>query len=533
MREAFALAPFALAALAPFAPFPAAGEGEESGFAGGFASIAVQDLRVHLAEIASPAREGRDTPSAGQRAAADYLIARLAEAGFAGAGPDGAFRLSFPRTLTAPDPTGTSLVLSVPGAEPAPLALDVDFVPVPGCAGEAEGPIAFAGFGITDSGESYDDLRGRKLDGRIVVILEGEPRHPRLFDGLALTPVADLYRKLEKLEDAGAAAVLVVRRPPAEEAVGRDGAPIPAPPLGYRYGWASWNQDTTSPLPRRKRAQAFPAAEVTPAAASRLLGEDVLALAARIDRAGRPLAWEPGEERAALSCAFAAVPVAIDNVVGVLSGRDPGLAGEYVVIGAHYDHVGIDPWGRIGCGADDNGSGTGALLEVAEALAQAGPRRSILACAFAGEEDGLWGSEAFVAAPPVPLSAMVAMLNLDMIGRGDPDEVIVLGVEPNPALGPLLKRAARLKGTRLDRIVVDRAAHLWPRSDHYPFHQHGIPCLFLFEAENESENPDYHTFRDTIDRLDFEKIVRTARLTYNAAWLLATDDDRPPAPRVR
>jgi Zn-dependent M28 family amino/carboxypeptidase len=220
-------------------------------------------------------------------------------------------------------------------------------------------------------------------------------------------------------------------------------------------------------------------------------------------------------------------------VVGILPGSDPERAKEYVVIGAHYDHIGVDPWGRIGFGADDNGSGVAALLELADALALARPARSILFCGFSSEEDGLHGSRAIASNPPVPRESLVAMLNLDMIGRGETDEVVVLGVKQNPDLGKVLKRARKLKSTKLKKVITDRADHLWQRSDHYCFHEVGVPSLFLFEAPSDSDNPDYHTFRDTIDRVDLEKVVRTTRFTYNTAWILATDDDRPSAPRER
>ena len=524
-----ALVPLALLRGGATDPVPGAG------FDDGFASITTADLKRHLTELAGPELEGRDTPSAGLFAAGDYIIARMEEAGLVGAGPEGTFRMPFTRSFSVPDEKKTRLEVATDDAASAaePLVLGEDFVSLPGCTGKAEGPVIFAGFGITDSNEKYDDLRGLKLKGTVAVVLEGEPRHRRMFDGPEVTSDADVYRKVEKLRKEDVAGVLVVRRPPAEESKGWDGKPLAPAPLGYRHTFADWNGSTTKPMPRRRGKLDTPVMEITPALASRLLGEDVLELATKIDKGGRPLKRTATETRVTMETAFTDRGVAAHNVVGLLAGGDPELAGEYVVLGAHYDHIGVDTWGRIGYGADDNGSGTGALLEVAAAMAQSGPRRSILFCAFAGEEDGLLGSEAFVDHPPVPLASMVAMLNMDMIGRGDKDEVVVLGTEPNPELGKLLKRAAKLKSTKLKRIITDKADHLWQRSDHYPFHKKGIPALFVFEAVSENDNPDYHTFRDTIDLLDLEKIARSARLTYNAAWILATDDQRPPAPRVR
>jgi Zn-dependent M28 family amino/carboxypeptidase len=185
----------------------------------------------------------------------------------------------------------------------------------------------------------------------------------------------------------------------------------------------------------------------------------------------------------------------------------------------------------VGVGADDNGSGTAALLEVAQAMARAGPRRSVYFCAFAAEEDGLLGSAAFCEDPPLPASSMVAMVNMDMIGVGDSGEVVVLGLEQNPLLKVHLDRARKLSKTGVRRVrpIADRS--LFRRSDHFSFHRIAVPTLFLFEGYPLEQNPDYHTWRDTLDKVDMEKVTRTARLAFNFAWILANADDRPPPPR--
>ena len=346
-----------------------------------------------------------------------------------------------------------------------------------------------------------------------------------------MTEAADVYGKLEDLEKAGAVGVLVVRRAPAELVRGADGEPLAAPALGYRHTWAHWNQTGgIRPVRGRRQEWQLPVLEISEAVAARILGTDVAALAARIDRVGKPRRHEPEGVAVRLAAGFRSAGVHIDNVVGLLPGTDPDLAGEFVVLGAHYDHVGVDPWGRIGYGADDNASGTAALVELAEAFAVARPRRSILFAAFAAEEDGLVGSRAFCDHPPVALDSIVAMLNMDMLGRGDAREVVVIGTRQNPTLERVLKRAKKLERTGLSRVITGRAEHLWERSDHFPFHRAGIPALFFFEAVSESDNADYHTYRDTIDQLDLDKIANATRLVFNTTWLLAEDDERPPQP---
>jgi Zn-dependent M28 family amino/carboxypeptidase len=126
---------------------------------------------------------------------------------------------------------------------------------------------------------------------------------------------------------------------------------------------------------------------------------------------------------------------------------------------------------------------------------------------------------------------MIAMLNMDMIGRGSPVEVAVIGLEQNPDLGDVLERAQRFEPSGIRRLVTRGGAELWQRSDHFSFHAAGVPVLFFFEGLPISDNPDYHTWRDTLEQLDFDKIARTTRLVYNTAWLLAEDASRPDPPR--
>jgi Zn-dependent M28 family amino/carboxypeptidase len=178
------------------------------------------------------------------------------------------------------------------------------------------------------------------------------------------------------------------------------------------------------------------------------------------------------------------------------------------------------------------GDGTQASSQSnAEALAESPPRRSVIVAHFTGEEDGLVGARELAKRLPVPKDRIVAMLNLDMIGFGEADEVTVLGVRRNPGLQKVLDRAERLGRTGVRTVVTGKGEELWQRSDHYAFHEIGLPVLFFFEGLPISADENYHTWRDTPDAVDHEKITNTARLVYNTAWILANDDDRPPAPR--
>ena len=483
------------------------------------------DLRRHLEVLASPEFEGRDSPSRGLEAAARYIEEHFENMGLEPAGNEG-FRHDYSRRLALPTAAKCEARAVLGGTE-LEWRMGTDYVPFPRCVGRATGPAVFAGFGIQSKRKPrWDSLKGLDLKGSIAVIFEGEPRHPKLFEGEAISAAADAYAKLDALAEAGASGVVMIRRMPEDE----DPETGPeAPELGYRYTWANWLHVKE---PRRAQPSArIPVVEVSPEVGSRLLGVDSEELAQRGDRSGRPLKHELPQASITLATDFDVVSTRVDNVVGRLPGTDPDLRDEYVVVGAHFDHIGVDARGRIGFGADDNASGTAAMLEIVEACAAAPPARSLLFCAFSAEEDGLVGSRALANSPPIDVDAMVAMINLDMIGRGDAGKVVVLGTKQNPDLGKVLKRAKRLGKTGIKKVVTDKAAHLWERSDHHSFHSVGVPVLFFFEAEHESENPDYHTFRDTIDKLSFQKIENTARLAYLVTWVLGTDPKRPSPPK--
>jgi Zn-dependent M28 family amino/carboxypeptidase len=230
------------------------------------------------------------------------------------------------------------------------------------------------------------------------------------------------------------------------------------------------------------------------------------------------------------------------NVLGLIEGSDPSLRDEVMIIGAHYDHDG-EAYGQIWYGADDNGSGTSALLELAEAFGNVGakPARSILLSAWAGEEKGLLGSRYYAGHPVFPLGRTVAMFQMDMIGRNEehpankaeqiPDErasdnansVNVLGSAFSPDLRNVISRLN--SQTKLDvRFRYDFGAEdLLRRSDQWTFLQRGIPAVFFFAGLH----PDYHTPRDTPEKINYPKLEKVTQLVYLSAFEIANQKVRP------
>jgi Zn-dependent M28 family amino/carboxypeptidase len=256
------------------------------------------------------------------------------------------------------------------------------------------------------------------------------------------------------------------------------------------------------------------------------------------------------DKRLRLSLKLSVTEASTQNVVGVLEGKDPKLKREYVALGAHYDHVGAS--GATGCrpvgedticnGADDDGSGTTALLTMAEAFAK-GPRpqRSVLFVWHAGEEKGLWGSEYFTRYPTVPLAQVVAQLNIDMIGRsrkaGDtnpanqmltgPDEIYVIGSRMmSTQLGDLNEAVNREYLNLKYNYHYDEPndpERLFYRSDHFNYAKHGVPIIFYFDGVHE----DYHKPTDTPDKIDYQKMQSIARTVFILASELANAPARP------
>ena len=222
--------------------------------------------------------------------------------------------------------------------------------------------------------------------------------------------------------------------------------------------------------------------------------------------------------------------VTAPNVVAILEGSDPTLREEYVVISGHMDHVGIGAPDQNGDsifnGADDNASGTTAVIEVAEAMAAlpTPPRRSVMFLLVSGEEKGLWGSEYFADNLPVSSDRIVADLNADMVGRNWPDTIVAIGKEHSD-LGTTLERV-NAAHPELGMTAID---DLWPeesfytRSDHYNFARAGVPILFFFNGVHE----DYHGRDDEPERIDAEKAARVAKLVFYLGVELADLDERP------
>jgi Zn-dependent M28 family amino/carboxypeptidase len=274
---------------------------------------------------------------------------------------------------------------------------------------------------------------------------------------------------------------------------------------------------------------------------------DDLSRAAETSRGFQPIAL--GGVEVALTTSVNRHIVEDQNVLGSIEGTDPRLTNEVVIVSAHYDHEGSDGT-RIFNGADDDGSGTVALIEIAEAYGLAAqaderPRRTVLFACWGSEERGpLLGSWAYTENPTWPLDRTVAVLNMDMIGRNEEvpaggggrfrglevqtaesnrNAVNILGYTRTPDLSALVERANTAYGLELKRRYDNNASNLLRRSDQWPFLQRGVPAVWFHTGLH----PDYHTPYDRPEKINYEKMEKVARLVHHASWVLANQDGRP------
>jgi hypothetical protein len=485
-------------------------------------SITSRDLKKHLSFLASDELGGRHTLSPSIRIAARYLAGELESYGYRGGARDGSFLQKVPLSYRAVDLARSGLTISVAGARHELKYAD-DFAIQPPSTLDLSGELVFVGYGISSAKNKHDDYAGLDVKGKIVVGVEDVPA---ALKGIKLD---------ESEQGAGAAA-----------AHGAVGAFFIEP--GYLLQWGMIKsyiirESATLPPAPTASGKVFPKFYAGPGfikAIAKAMGkEESYLTAAR----GKPLQPSAIPATAAIKMAVTvkeAPPTY--NVIGALEGSDPNLKNEYVVFSAHYDHLQTSNTGDVYNGADDDGSGTVGVLEIAQAFSL-GPRsaRSILVIFHTGEEMGLLGSEYNTDyEPAVPLDKLVANFNIDMIGRSreegnadprdkgltDRDSVYVIGADK---LSTELHKISEDTNGATMRMKFDytfndesHPQRFYYRSDHYNYAKHGIPIIFYFTGVHR----DYHRSTDDVDKIDFEKMERISRLVFATGWRVANLDHR-------
>ncbi len=469
-------------------------------------SITTEDLSRHLYIVAGAEMQGRETATEGQKKAAVYIENYFKTIGL-NPGNNGSFQQVFP---VYKDEPGNSEV-EVNGKS---FALNTDFIPFTqwnNTATQYFSEIVFVGHGIVD--KDVDDYTGMNVSGKAVLVMDGSPSGFKP-SAQGFRSSVSVYGKISAARSKGASAVIIT------------GTGFPRKP-----GAVGGNMYVNL-----YKAEQYPNTFiVSDQVAKSIVGSD--SVWSKWVEAGKTskVAGSVVKNNIKLVYSKNTVELNSSNVLGYVEGSD--LKDEWLIITAHYDHEGVKN-GAIYYGADDDGSGTVAVLEMAEAFVKAkaaghGPRRNVLFMTVSGEEKGLWGSAYYGDHPTVPLEKVTADLNIDMIGRVDTerikdDTLNYVYVVGDDKLSTELKPISEGVNNKYTKMILDYRFNdpkdpnrIYYRSDHYNFARKGVPIIFYYDGMLKA---DYHKPTDTPDKINYPLLAKRAQLVFHTAWVMANKD---------
>ncbi len=499
----------------------------------GYDSIQAARLKAQLTFLSSDALEGRRSLERGSEVAIQWIASQFAAAGLKPAHGD-SFLQPVPLIEYTADRAGTSL--SVRQGDKAQTYRAPDATSTFPNEVTISGPVIFAGYGITAPELNYDDYQGIDARGKIVLIFNHEPQEndsDSIFNGKGNTRYTNNNPKIRNAERHGALAVLTMADP--------SHAPVAAV-AGAGRGGRGQQAAQRPRIPSEALAEGgagIPSVAISAQLAASLFGsagKDAREVQTGIDSKLSPAPFPIPNTTIELRTTLAERRRATTyNVAGIVEGSDPALKSETIVFSGHFDHDGMGPAG-IYRGADDNGSGTVGVVELARAYAMnpAKPKRSLLFIVFAAEERGLLGSYYYAAHPLRPLATTRAHINFDMIGRNEapvnpnvpqPDissdtsnELGLIGTHYSPDYREVVERHNKTVGLKLTyKWDQDAAQQVLFRSDQYPLLLHDIPAVWWFTGFH----PDYHQVTDTVEKINFEKMTKILKLAYLSGFEFA------------
>ena len=483
----------------------------------GYESIRANDMRALLGFLAADALEGRETGTRGLDLAARFLETQFSLCGLTPV--PGAVSMLQTFDLHMTQITENTMIEVKSGESPARhyrwledfWGRDLGSMSLP-----LEGKAAFAGYGISAPEENWDDYKNLDVRDKIVILL-----HSRALPSVGNGKLAALRKKLlptspmqaRTAQEKGARAVLFV-------------GPASIPDMIKQF--RRLLEEPSMSLPQPPSPARFINLTISEVMANDLLAETgatVKTLQDKIATSSTPINRALKKTQMRITIDVKRWLTASQNVVAYLEGSDPTLKRQAVVFSAHYDHLGKRDDGTIYNGADDDGSGTAGILEIAQAFANnpTRPKRSVMFIAHTGEEKGLLGSEYFTDHPLVPLEYLTTNLNIDMIGRNDSNRVYIIGSDfLSSELHQINESANQSVGLNLDYTYndVNDRNNFYFRSDHYNFARRGIPIIFYFTGIHE----DYHQPTDDVEKINFDKMQKIARLIYLTGWQVANLD---------
>jgi peptidase M28-like protein len=486
-------------------------------------SIRRETLKEHVYVLASPEYQGRETGTEGNQKAADYIAKQFGSYGIPPIPGDG----DYFQEVAFSNIKWENTSLTVAGESIIPMK---EFVAIPQYFPVISGPISidemtFLGYGIDDP--AYSDYKDVDVKGKHLLVFGNEPITKDYISRITGSDTFSIWSedpiyKIEAAKKAGAASIWFV------EDDFRD--------------WLLYARDNflSGAMLMQQPDQLnnyIPNVIVSSTLGQKMAGDKVkkiIKLRKKITRSGKPAHLVfPADIQLAAKHQIKSMPGS--NVLGYIEGTDPLLKNEIIVLTAHYDHLG-QRGSNIYFGADDNASGTSAVLEIAQALAQAkaaglGPKRSVLCMLVTGEEKGLLGSQYYTEHPVFPLEKTVANVNIDMIGRMDERHqdslyTYVIGSDRLSTELHEINENVNRTYTKLELDYTYNADNdpnqFYYRSDHYNFAKRGIPAIFYFSGVHD----DYHMPSDTPDKIMFGKAETIARLAFHTTWELANRDER-------
>ena len=481
-------------------------------------NICVADMSKNLHVLASDEYEGRETGKKGQKMAAEYIARQFKAAGIPPY-KDSTYYQQFPLNVIMP----AAAEVSIGGKQ---YAGNKDFYNYPGQSEQTinTNSILFLGYGVDEP--KYNDYDGADIKDKVVMILAGEPYSKdslSLITGKKAPSLWTTYNKtkIEKARESGVEALLIVVDNVAKDMVDNK----------HRLESSSMRLD----LGKKEMPVVYISKEMADAILSEGPGkkQSVEKTKSKISKSGKPLSLIAKSD-VVINIKNNVQKITSENVLAYIEGTD--LKEQLIVVTAHYDHLGID--GKIVFnGADDDGSGTVAVINMAETFAKAkregrGPRRSMLFMTVAGEEKGLLGSSYYTDHPEFPLKNTVCDLNIDMIGRQDekhannPNYIYLIGSDK---LSSQLHNISENQNKLYENLELDYTYNdekdknrFYYRSDHYNFAKNGIPVIFYFNGVH----ADYHKETDEVEKINFEKMEKITRLVFFTAWELANRNER-------
>lgn len=494
-------------------------------------TITPEELRTHLTVISHDSLEGRATGSAGQKKAAAYMSSFFEKYGLKPAATDVEGKPSFFQPYNLYRGAWESAYI-MKGKEQFDLNDSFYIDGLANLPSEEKLPAVFAGYGIEEI--KYNDYEGLDVNQKAVIVFEGEPMTPNgnfIITGNKENSKwgrARAWEQKAKLAlSKGAKAFIIISSKNEEDFSKEIQRRVSMAPRVRRL---SLRQEVTP-------EQNLAAFTVSQSLGALLLGTSEKKLTQIKNKINKKGASQKKAFKSDITV-FAkrqSDVVPTENVAALLEGTDK--KDEIIVISAHLDHIGISPDGQINNGADDDGSGTVALLEIAEAFSKAkaegnGPRRSILFLNVTGEEMGLLGSEFYSENPLFPINKHVANLNIDMIGRVDeahknnPNYVYLIGSDKLSSELHAISEEANKESANLTLDYTfnraDDPNRFYYRSDHYNFAKNGIPVVFYFTGVHE----DYHRPGDDVEKILFDRQSKIVKLIFHTAWELANREER-------